>query len=61
MEQIKTLLTVLGFERSDLKTLHFNVDTEYESYTEKNSCFIYLFLAGRTPPLRRARNNILRR
>ena len=44
---MKTLLSVIGFERSDLKTLHFNVDTEYESYTEKNSCFIiYLFLAG---------------
>ena len=25
-----------GFDRSDLKTLHFNVDTEYESYREKD-------------------------
>lgn len=28
------LLTGFGFERTDLKTLSFNVDTEYESYRE---------------------------
>ncbi|MDE5589011.1 MAG: SIMPL domain-containing protein [Acetatifactor sp.] len=34
---IKEVLAVFGFERSDLKTLKFNVDTEYESYKEKNA------------------------
>ena len=33
-EQIKDLLTGFGFERSDLKTLSFHVDTEYESYKD---------------------------
>ena len=33
-EQIKDLLTGFGFERSDLKTLNFHVDTEYESYKD---------------------------
>ena len=36
-EKIKDLLTGLGFARTDLKTLNFNVDTEYESYQEKNT------------------------
>lgn len=35
-EQLKTILSAFGFDRSDLKTLHFNVDTEYESYREKD-------------------------
>ncbi|MBQ6540076.1 MAG: SIMPL domain-containing protein, partial [Oscillospiraceae bacterium] len=35
-ERIKDLLSGFGFERSDLKTLSFNVDTEYEGYTENN-------------------------
>lgn len=33
-EAIKDLLTAYGFERSDLKTLDFSVDTEFESYKE---------------------------
>lgn len=33
-EQIKELFVPFGFEKSDLKTLSFNVDTEYESYKE---------------------------
>ena len=33
-EAIKDLLTADGFERSDLKTLDFSVDTEFESYKE---------------------------
>lgn len=40
-EDTKTLakcLKKLDFNRSDLKTLHFSVDTEYESYTEKDLC-----------------------
>lgn len=36
-EQIKDLLSGFGFERADLKTLNFSVDTEYESYKEKNT------------------------
>ena len=36
-EKIKDLLTELGFARTDLKTLSFNVDTEYESYQVKNT------------------------
>ena len=36
-EQLKDLLAGFGFERSDLKTLNFNVDTEYESYKEKGA------------------------
>lgn len=34
---IKDVLGDFGFERSDLKTLRFNVDTEYESYKERNA------------------------
>ena len=34
-ELLKDLLTKFDFERSDLKTLNFSVDTEYESYKEK--------------------------
>lgn len=33
-EAIKDLLAAYEFERSDLKTLDFSVDTEYESYKE---------------------------
>ena len=33
-EQLKDLLTGFGFDRSDLKTLNFHVDTEYESYKD---------------------------
>jgi len=33
-EAIKDLLTAFGFERSDLKTLDFSVDTEFESYKD---------------------------
>ena len=36
-EQIKDLLSAFGFERSDLKTLRFNVDTEYESYKQNGA------------------------
>lgn len=34
-EQLRDLLTGFDFERADLKTLNFNVDTEYESCKEK--------------------------
>ena len=33
-EKIKDILSGFGFKRTDLKTLNFNVDTEYEGYTE---------------------------
>lgn len=36
-EQIKDLLSSFGLERSDLKTLRFNVDTEYESYKQNGA------------------------
>ena len=36
-ESLKDLLAVFGFERSDLKTLNFSVDTEYESYKDEDT------------------------
>ena len=36
-EQLKDLLAPFGFARSDLKTLDFGVETEYENYQEKNA------------------------
>jgi uncharacterized protein YggE len=33
-DEIKELLSRFGFERSDLKTLNFSVDTEFENYRE---------------------------
>ena len=35
-EKLKDLLLPFGFERSDLKTLTFGVDSEYVSYKEKD-------------------------
>ena len=35
-EALKALLEKFGFEKTDLKTLSFSVDPEYESYQEKN-------------------------
>ena len=34
-EELRNLLAAFGFERTDLKTLNFGVDTEYESSREK--------------------------
>lgn len=34
-EKIKDLLAGFGFERSDLKTLSFDIETEYEKYYDK--------------------------
>jgi hypothetical protein len=34
--ELKDLFEELGFERKDLKTLYFNVDTEYESYQDSD-------------------------
>ena len=36
-EVIRELLTGFGFERSELKTLNFDVDTEYESYKDRGT------------------------
>lgn len=36
-ERLKDILSAFGFERTDLKTLRFGVDTEYESYREKDT------------------------
>ena len=36
-ERLKDLLAGFGFKRSDLKTLNFSVDTEYESYKDKGT------------------------
>ncbi len=36
-ESLKDLLIGFGFEKSDLKTLNFSVDTEYESYKDKDT------------------------
>ena len=33
-DSLKDILAAFGFERTDLKTLSFNVDTEYESYKD---------------------------
>ncbi|MEG2146316.1 MAG: SIMPL domain-containing protein [Lachnospiraceae bacterium] len=35
-ELLKDCFIKLGFEGNDLKTLYFNVDTEYESYQDRN-------------------------
>ena len=35
-EVLKTVLEQFGFERTDLKTLNFDVDTVYESYEERH-------------------------
>ena len=36
-EHLKDILSTFGFERSGLKTLNFNVETEYESYKDKGT------------------------
>lgn len=35
-EKLRELVQTLGFEKTDLKTLRFNVDPAYESYQENN-------------------------
>ena len=43
-ESLKDSLEVLGFTRTDLKTLRFNVDTEYENYRDENNVWKNRFL-----------------
>ena len=38
-EKLKDVLSGFGFERSDLKTLDFSVDTEYESHMERDGSY----------------------
>ena len=47
-EALKDVLSGFGFERSDLKTLSFGVDTEYESYRDKNNDFRQRFVGYRS-------------
>ena len=36
-EQVKEAFALLGFDKSDLKTIHFEVNTEYEQYQDKRN------------------------
>ena len=38
-EVLKDVLSDFGFERADLKTLNFSVDTEYESYKDRDGSY----------------------
>ncbi len=46
-ETLKDILSGFGFARSDLKTLDFNVDSEYESYRDKNNNYKQRFTGYR--------------
>ncbi len=46
-EALKDVLSGFGFSRSDLKTLNFNVDTEHESYRDKNNDYKQRFVGYR--------------
>ena len=46
-ESLKEVLSEFGFDRSDLKTLSFDVDTEYESYRDKNNDYKKRFVGYR--------------
>ncbi len=46
-EALKDVLSEFGFDRSDLKTLSFNVDTEYESYRDRNNDYKQRFAGYR--------------
>ena len=43
-DALKDVLSGFGFERSDLKTLSFSVDTEYESYRDENNDYKQRFV-----------------
>lgn len=47
-EALRDLLSGFGFERADLKTLSLNVDTEYESYRDKNNDYRQRFVGYRS-------------
>lgn len=44
VEMLKDCFEKLGFERTDLKTLNFNVDTEYESYQDRDKSWKRRFM-----------------
>ena len=46
-ETLKDVLSGFGFERSELKTLSFSVDAEYESYQDKNNNYKQRFAGYR--------------
>ena len=46
-ETLKDILSRFGFERSDLKTLNFSVDTEYESYKDRDGSYKQRFTGYR--------------
>ncbi len=46
-EELKDALSQFGLERSDLKTLSFSVDTEYERYRDKNNDYRQRFVGYR--------------
>lgn len=46
-EALKDVLSGFGFDKTDLKTLSFNVDTEYESYRDKNNDYKQRFIGYR--------------
>ena len=46
-ETLKDILSGFGFERSDLKTLNFSVDTEYESYKDRDGTYKQRFTGYR--------------
>ena len=46
-EALKGVLSGFGFEKTDLKTLSFNVDTEYESYRDKHNDYKQRFVGYR--------------
>lgn len=46
-EALKDVLSGFGFARSDLKTLSFRVDTEYENYRDGNNDYRHRFVGYR--------------
>lgn len=46
-EELKLCFEELGFTRTDLKTLRFSVDTEYENYRDENNVWKNRFLGYR--------------
>lgn len=46
-EELKNCFEKLGFARTNLKTLRFNVDTEYENYRDENNVWKNRFLGYR--------------
>ena len=44
VELLKDLVEKQGYERKELKTLYFNIDTEYESYQDRDKSWKRRFL-----------------